>query len=135
MREEDGSVLDDIQTAGFKNLYRYKKAIRDKLKHDFGIVICKGKKIKSDIIYDTYITSKMKENLSSYIFLIKQFYNQLQETTDHNTNTDSTKLENIMCELFTTKIIKKGALNKQSTDVIFRAMQILMTQNAKLLRN
>lgn len=136
-REENTSVLGDIdykQVDGFRNLYKYKNALRDKLEHDFGIVICKGKEIKSDKIDDIHITSKMKENLNSYTFLIKQFYNQLQKTTNHNSYTDSIKIESIMQELFTTKIIKRGEFNKQSTDVIFRAMQILMAENEKALR-
>jgi hypothetical protein len=122
-----GNKKDD-----FTNLYEYKKIIRDKLQDDYSLIICQDDEIKKDEIKkDTAITPKIKENLNSYSFLIKQLYSKVLENKQQQTSLDLTPTIDILKQLFTTKILKKGTLNEASNEVIRNGMILLIENDSK----
>ena len=110
--------LDD-----FAKLYQFKIDIYNKLsKHNLAVV--EKSDIKKDKTKNVTITEEMRNNLASYVYLLRTAYNAIQKNMD--TDVDISRYINILKNLWTTKIIKKGKVNIYSTDVILKATNMLI---------
>jgi hypothetical protein len=112
---EDNSPKDD-----FINLHKMKLAIYDKLSNP----TFEKSKIKLDKTNNVEITDEMQYVLYSYVkFLKKAFfaYNKYQSDNER-----SQKYLNVIQDLATTKIIKKGKLNADATDAVLSATRVFM---------
>ena len=117
----------------FLQLYEMKKTIRQKLLEECNITILKNENdIKKDKTNGVTITEAMRTNLSSYAYLLNMAYSKIKYNFDHKTATDIKPYITLLKDLFTTKIIKKGKLNEQSSQLIIDGMHIVLGQKAPI---
>jgi hypothetical protein len=112
---EENNPKDD-----FIHLHKMKLAIYDKLSNP----TFEKSKIKLDKTNDVEITDEIQYVLNSYAkFLKKAFISYSKQQADDE---QSQKYLNIIQELSTTKIIKKGKLNTKATDAVLSATRVFM---------
>ena len=113
----------------FAKLYKLKKSIRQKLSDEYGIAIfASEEKIKKDKTKGVAITEAMRTNLSSYEYLLKTAYAKIKYALENKTDEDIEPYVTLLKDLFSTRIVQKGRLNEQSSQLIIDGMHIVLGQ-------
>ena len=116
-----------------KSLYKEKKELVIELDEKHSINICELDEIKKDKIKDMFEdTQQIYKNAKEYKELLKSFHKKIDDTIEENSNANISKYTDILKEICTTKIIKKGKFNKNSTLLIEKAKKVLDATQEKI---
>jgi len=106
----------------FEKLYQLKIDIRNKIL-EYKFAVMEENEIKKDKTKNVTITDEMRTNLTSYEYILQTTFSKFKSNMDNKTNNDVMRYVDVLKDIYTTKIIKKGKLNPASTDIIIKSMQ------------
>ncbi|RLA79441.1 MAG: hypothetical protein DRG78_12940 [Epsilonproteobacteria bacterium] len=116
----------------FEKLYQLKIDICNKvLEYKIGVI--EENEIKKDKTKGVIITEEMETNLASYVYILKTAFNKIKYNIDNKTDVDNMQYVYLLKDLYLTKIIKRGKLNDKSTEVILKAMRVLLGKKEPIL--
>ena len=138
--EEDSSNTQDTKTTSTEaseqerypmltTLFKYKKMVVSELEDSYSFALCKMDEVKKDKLKgDFELTKQMSTNIEQYQHLLKSFYAKVDEQLKVNSPEDEELLSDLLIlkKLCTTKIIKKGEINPESTELILDATRRLL---------